>query len=345
MIARDVCADVLLGLAVLTVASASLGVLLMRDAYDKLHFVTPAALVAPVLVALAVLVQMGLYENAGETCLALLAMVIADIPVARHHARHPGPRAGGLAPVSTLAVQTAYTVPTAMMEALQITLLVLVAAGATAVVLIRAGVRQVLMLSIYGVLLAVLFLAFQAPDVTLSELVVGGGAARHPAPDPGQGQEARAMTPRQRRWIFLIAGAGLVAFYLWGLSGLPGFGNYPDRTGCGPARRRRADQRHRRGVRDQLRLPRLRHRGRGVHFVRRRGRGRDRAAPAAPRTGRPAVDEAAGRDVPATSSAVRMVALLFPGPWSWPAGGWPRTRRPTRPAASRAGSCWPPRSS
>ncbi|HUB23040.1 MAG TPA: hydrogenase subunit MbhD domain-containing protein [Streptosporangiaceae bacterium] len=59
------------------------------------------------------------------------------------------------------------------MEALQITLLVLVAAGATAVVLIGAGVRQVLMLSIYGVLLAVLFLAFQAPDVTLSELVVG----------------------------------------------------------------------------------------------------------------------------------------------------------------------------
>ena len=78
--------------------------------------------------------------------------------------------------MTTLAVQTPYTVPTAMMEALQITLLVLVAAGATAVVLIRAGIRQVLMLSIYGVLLAVLFLAFQAPDVTLSELVVGAVA-------------------------------------------------------------------------------------------------------------------------------------------------------------------------
>jgi len=78
--------------------------------------------------------------------------------------------------VSTLAVQTPYTVPIAMMEALQITLLVLVAAGATAVVLIKAGIRQVLMLSIYGVLLAVLFLAFQAPDVTLSELVVGAVA-------------------------------------------------------------------------------------------------------------------------------------------------------------------------
>ena len=63
-----------------------------------------------------------------------------------------------------------------MMAALQITLLVLVAAGATAVVLIRDRVRQVLMLSVYGVLLAVLFLAFQAPDVTLSELVVGAVA-------------------------------------------------------------------------------------------------------------------------------------------------------------------------
>ena len=35
------------------------------------------------------------------------------------------------------------------------------------------------------------------------------------------------MTPSQRRWIFLAGGAGLVAFYLWGLLGLPGFGNYP----------------------------------------------------------------------------------------------------------------------
>jgi energy-converting hydrogenase B subunit D len=75
--------------------------------------------------------------------------------------------------VNTLAVNTPYTVPVAMMDVLQVTLLVLVAAAATAVVLIRARVRQVLMLSIYGVLLAVLFLAFQAPDVTLSELTIG----------------------------------------------------------------------------------------------------------------------------------------------------------------------------
>jgi multisubunit Na+/H+ antiporter MnhG subunit len=77
VIVREVVADVLLGSAVLVVASASLGVLLMRDAYQKLHFVTPAALIAPALVALAVLVQMGLYENTGETCLALFIMVVA----------------------------------------------------------------------------------------------------------------------------------------------------------------------------------------------------------------------------------------------------------------------------
>jgi multisubunit Na+/H+ antiporter MnhG subunit len=75
--ARDVLATVLLGLAVLTVAGASLGVLLMRDAYQKLHYVTPAALVAPALVALAIGVRMGVSENTGETFLALLLMVLA----------------------------------------------------------------------------------------------------------------------------------------------------------------------------------------------------------------------------------------------------------------------------
>ena len=72
-----------------------------------------------------------------------------------------------------LAVVTPYTVPAVLMDALQVTLLVLIAAGATAVVVIREPVRQVIALSAYGVLLAVLFLAVQAPDVTLSELTVG----------------------------------------------------------------------------------------------------------------------------------------------------------------------------
>lgn len=58
-------------------------------------------------------------------------------------------------------------------DALQVTILVLAAAGATVVVRATGRVRQVLALSLYGVVLSVLFLAVQAPDVTLSEMVVG----------------------------------------------------------------------------------------------------------------------------------------------------------------------------
>lgn len=63
--------------------------------------------------------------------------------------------------------------PNAVMDILQVTVLVLVAAGATLVVRTRDRVRLVLMLSVYGMLLAILFFVFQAPDVTLSELAVG----------------------------------------------------------------------------------------------------------------------------------------------------------------------------
>jgi multicomponent Na+:H+ antiporter subunit B len=35
------------------------------------------------------------------------------------------------------------------------------------------------------------------------------------------------VKPRQRLWLFGVAMAAFAAFYLWGLAGLPGFGNYP----------------------------------------------------------------------------------------------------------------------
>ena len=63
-----------------------------------------------------------------------------------------------------------------LMNTLQIVVLVLVAAGAAVVVRTRSRVRQVLALSVYGMLLAILFFVFQAPDVTLSELTVGAVA-------------------------------------------------------------------------------------------------------------------------------------------------------------------------
>jgi energy-converting hydrogenase B subunit D len=66
--------------------------------------------------------------------------------------------------------------PAAVMNVLQVVTLVLVAAGATVVVRTRDRFRLVLVLSAYGMLLAILFFAFQAPDVSLSELTVGAVA-------------------------------------------------------------------------------------------------------------------------------------------------------------------------
>jgi energy-converting hydrogenase B subunit D len=63
--------------------------------------------------------------------------------------------------------------PTIVMDVLQVTVLVLVAAGATLVVRTRERTRLVLVLSVYGLLLAILFFTVQAPDVALSELTVG----------------------------------------------------------------------------------------------------------------------------------------------------------------------------
>jgi uncharacterized MnhB-related membrane protein len=71
------------------------------------------------------------------------------------------------------AVVTPYSVPVALTDTLQVLILLLVAAGATAVALIRVPTRQVIALSAYGLLLALMFLALQAPDVTLSELTIG----------------------------------------------------------------------------------------------------------------------------------------------------------------------------
>jgi energy-converting hydrogenase B subunit D len=74
------------------------------------------------------------------------------------------------------AITSPYSVPPGLMQALQVVVLVLVAAAATGVVLIRVPVRQTIAVSAYGLLLALMFLAFQAPDVTLSELTVGAVA-------------------------------------------------------------------------------------------------------------------------------------------------------------------------
>ena len=145
------------------------------------------------------------------------------------------------------------------------------------------------------------------------------------------------MTPRQRRWIFLVAGTGLAVFYLWGLLGLPGFGRYPGPYG--PAILRVAvAQTNATGVVSAINFG---YRGfdtvgeefilfvaaAGVATVLRRLRGERE---------RQATGEAADRDVPPTSSAVRMVALLCAGPVIL-AGWWLASHAQTNPSGGFQG--------
>jgi energy-converting hydrogenase B subunit D len=55
-------------------------------------------------------------------------------------------------------------------------LLLLIAATGTAVVRTRDVTNQVLALGFYGLLLALIFFVFQAPDVALSQITVGAVA-------------------------------------------------------------------------------------------------------------------------------------------------------------------------
>ena len=155
------------------------------------------------------------------------------------------------------------------------------------------------------------------------------------------------MTPAQRRWASLSPEAGFVAFYLWGMTGLPGFGNYPGPYGDDHQQhRRRADPRHRGRLGHQLRVPRIRHGGRGVHPLRRGHRGEHRPPPPEGRAGtlrRWTRPTAGMRRRPATRCG--WWPSCSPGPRWWSAGTSPRTRRPVPRVASRAAWCWPPRSS
>ncbi len=59
------------------------------------------------------------------------------------------------------------------MRLLQWMILLLVAGGAPGVVLSRNPKEQVVTLSVYGLLCALMFFIFQAPDVALSQITIG----------------------------------------------------------------------------------------------------------------------------------------------------------------------------
>jgi uncharacterized MnhB-related membrane protein len=63
-----------------------------------------------------------------------------------------------------------------LMGFMQVAILLFVGISGTFVVLTRKPVKQAIGVSLYGLLLAVMFLLFQAPDVALSQITVGAVA-------------------------------------------------------------------------------------------------------------------------------------------------------------------------
>jgi energy-converting hydrogenase B subunit D len=59
------------------------------------------------------------------------------------------------------------------MGVLRAALLLATAIVATALILERKGLRQILILNLLGLVLGLLFFAFQAPDLAMAELAVG----------------------------------------------------------------------------------------------------------------------------------------------------------------------------
>jgi monovalent cation/proton antiporter MnhG/PhaG subunit len=75
--------DVLLGIAVVVALISCLGVISMPNVFDRLHLVTPASVLSPILVAIAVVVK-ELFNTRGIKALMVTAVLLVLSPVLNH---------------------------------------------------------------------------------------------------------------------------------------------------------------------------------------------------------------------------------------------------------------------
>ena len=80
---KAIAVDVLLGLGVAAILLSTLGVLVMREALDRLHFPAPACTLAPVCFAAAVLVEEPL-SAAGVKAVLVALVIVLTTPVLSH---------------------------------------------------------------------------------------------------------------------------------------------------------------------------------------------------------------------------------------------------------------------
>jgi multicomponent Na+:H+ antiporter subunit G len=80
---RELAVLVLLALGVGVTLLSCVGVLVMRDAYDRLHYTAPAAVLAPVAIAAAVVLEERL-SAAGIKAVLVALVLVATNPVLGH---------------------------------------------------------------------------------------------------------------------------------------------------------------------------------------------------------------------------------------------------------------------
>ena len=83
MSVQDVVVGVLLAVGILSVLLSCVGVVVMRTPLDRLHFTAPAGTIAPVLFAVAVLVEEPL-SSAGVKAVIVAVLIVVSTPSLSH---------------------------------------------------------------------------------------------------------------------------------------------------------------------------------------------------------------------------------------------------------------------
>ena len=83
MSVQDVVVGVLLAVGILSVLLSCVGVVVMRTPLDRLHFTAPAGTIAPVLFAVAVLVEEPL-SSAGVKAVIVAVLIVISTPSLSH---------------------------------------------------------------------------------------------------------------------------------------------------------------------------------------------------------------------------------------------------------------------
>ncbi len=81
---KDAAVGTLVSLSVLAAFLSGLGILTARAAFDRLHYVSAAAIAVPIPLAVAVTLQNGFTAQASIQTWLVAAIVIATNPVATH---------------------------------------------------------------------------------------------------------------------------------------------------------------------------------------------------------------------------------------------------------------------